>query len=90
MECPYLLSFEFYAEDISGRHHFQSVQGVPSAPGPGLGWVDFDLVVQPSCPATQTPLSYSHQPRQNFADSGTLKIQVNPVHELMGHHVYHV
>ena len=42
------------------------------------GWVDFDLGVPPFCPAPQTHLPNSHQPRQNWADSGTLKIQVNP------------
>ena len=39
-----------------------------------LGWVDFDLGVPPSCPAAQPLLPNSHQPRQNWADSGTLKI----------------
>ena len=43
-----------------------------------LGWVDFDLGVPPSCPAAQPLLPRSHQPRQNCADSGTLKIKVNP------------
>ena len=56
MECPDPSSFEFNTEDISGRHHFQCAQGVPSAPG--LGWVDFDLGVPPSCPATQTPVIF--------------------------------
>ena len=43
-----------------------------------LGWVDFDLGVPPSCPLAQPLLPNSNQPRQNWADSGTLKIQVNP------------
>ena len=43
-----------------------------------LGLVDFDLGVPPSYPAAQPFLPNSHQPRQNGADSGTLKIQVNP------------
>ena len=51
-----------------------SVQGVPSARGPGLDLVYFDLGVPPSCPL----LPNSHQPKQNWADSGTLKIQVDP------------
>ena len=42
-----------------------------------LGWVDFDLGVPPCCPAAQPLLPNSHQPRQNWADGGTLKIQVN-------------
>ena len=37
-----------------------------------MGWVDFDYG------AAQLLLPNSHQPRQNWADSGTLKIQVNP------------
>ena len=44
----------------------------------GLGWVDFDLGVPPSCPAAQPLLPNSHQPNQNRADGGTLKIQVDP------------
>ena len=43
-----------------------------------LGWVDLDFSVPPSCIAAQPLLPNSHQPRQNRADSGTLKIQVNP------------
>ena len=43
-----------------------------------LGWVDFDLGVSPSSPAAQTLLQNSHQPMQNWADSGTLKVEVNP------------
>ena len=39
-----------------------------------LGWVEFDFGVPP---AAQPLLPESHQPRQNQADSGTLKIQVN-------------
>ena len=62
-------------QEISDR----KIQGGPSARGPGLGLVDFDLGVPPSCPAAQLAaqplLPYSHQTRQN---SGTLKIQVNP------------
>ena len=42
-----------------------------------LGWVDFYFRVPPSCPTVQPLLPNSHQPRQNQADSGTLKIQVN-------------
>ena len=54
-----------------------------------LGWVDFDLGVPPSCPSAQPLLPNSHQPKQNWADSGTLKIQVNPnpVHEQMNYPV---
>ena len=43
-----------------------------------LGWVDFDLAVPPSGPAAQPLLPNSNQPRQKWADSGTLKIKVNP------------
>ena len=42
-----------------------------------LGWVDFDSGVPPSCPAAEPLLPNSHQPRQNWADGGTLKIEVN-------------
>ena len=42
-----------------------------------LGWVYFDLGVPPSCPAAEPLLPNSHQPRQNWADGGTLKIEVN-------------
>ena len=43
-----------------------------------LGLVEFDLGVPPSCPSAQPLLPNSHQPKQNWADSVTLKIQVNP------------
>ena len=43
-----------------------------------LGLVDFDLSVPPSCPTAQPLLPNSHQPRQNWADSGTLKTKVKP------------
>ena len=46
-----------------------------------LGWVDFDLGnwdFPPSCPAAQPLLPNFHQPKQNRADSGTVKLQVNP------------
>ena len=54
-----------------------------------LGRVNFYLGVPPSCPATQPLLPNYHHPRKNWADSGTLKIQVNPthVHKQMGHPV---
>ena len=42
-----------------------------------LGWVDFELSVPPSCPSAQPLLPNSHQAIQNWADSGTLKIQVS-------------
>ena len=43
----------------------------------GLGWVDFDFCVPPSCPAAQPPLPNYHQLKQSRADSGILEIQVN-------------
>ena len=43
-----------------------------------LGWVDFDLGVSPSSPAAQTLLQNSHQPMQNWEDSGTLKKSSQP------------
>ena len=43
-----------------------------------LGWVDIDLGVPPSCPASQPLLPNSQEPKQTLADSGSLKIQVNP------------
>ena len=43
---------------------------------PNLGLVDFDFCVPPSCPLAQPLLP--HQLRWNWADSGTLKIQVYP------------
>ena len=43
-----------------------------------LGWVDFELGVPPSCPSAKPGLQNYQQPRQNWADSGTLKIHVNP------------
>ena len=46
--------------------------------GRALGWVDFDLDVPPPCPGAQPFLPNSHQPMQNWADSGTLKVQPNP------------
>ena len=51
-----------------------------------LGWVDFDSRAPPSCPAVQPLLPNSQQPGQNWADSGTLQIQVSQtqVNELMG------
>ena len=54
-----------------------------------LGWVDFDLDVPPSFPAAQPFLPNFYQPMQNWADSGTLKIRVNPtqVDDEMNHPV---
>ena len=52
-----------------------------------LGWVDFELGVPPSCPSAQPLLPNSHKPRPNWADSGALTIQVNPVHKQIGHPV---
>ena len=52
-----------------------------------LGWVDFDSGVSPSCPAAQPTLQNFHQSRQNKADSGAIKIQVNPTHEQTVHPV---
>ena len=52
-----------------------------------LGWVDFDWGVPRFHHLSAHPLlQNSHQPRHNQADSGTLKIQVNPnqVYEYMG------
>ena len=51
----------------------KSIQGVPS-----LGWVDFDLDGPPSWPAAQPLLPNFHQPKQNWADGGTTKIEVIP------------
>ena len=54
-----------------------------------LGWVHFDLDVPPSRPG---PVAYQVRPNsyQNWADAGTLIIEVNPttVHEQMGHPVF--
>ena len=55
-----------------------------SGRGPGPGWVDFDLGVTPSCPSTEPLLPNSRQPRQNWAEGGTLKIQVNPTQSTSG------
>ena len=41
-----------------------------------LGWVDFDFSVQPYCTLFQPLLP--NLPKQNWADNGTLKIQVIP------------
>ena len=43
-----------------------------------LGWVDFDLGVPLTCPATQPLLPNSHHPKPNRADSGRPKIKFNP------------
>ena len=48
-----------------------------------LGWFDFDLDFPPPCPAAQQLLPNSHKLRQNWAENGTLKIQVKQ----MGHPV---
>ena len=42
-----------------------------------LGWDDLNLNVPQCCLAAQPLLPNSHQPQQNWADSGTHKIQVN-------------
>ena len=42
-----------------------------------LGWVDYDLSVPPSCQPAQPLLPNSHQPVQNWAERGTLKLQFN-------------
>ena len=54
-----------------------------------LGWVDFDLGLPRSCLTAQLFLLKSHQPKQNWADCGATKIQVNPtqVSEQMNHRV---
>ena len=54
-----------------------------------LGWVGFDLDVLPSYPAVRPNLQNSQLPRQNRADSGTSRIQVNPtkVHDHQIHPV---
>ena len=54
-----------------------------------LGYVDFDWGVPPSCSPSQLLLSNYHQHKQNWAESGTHKIQVNPtqVNKQMGLHV---
>ena len=44
-----------------------------------LGLVDFDLSVPPFCPAANTLLPNSHQPRQSWADSGTIQFEVNQI-----------
>ena len=70
------LNLRFSRHQVFGRHKVRYViQVVPSARG--LGWIDFDLRVQPCCPAAQPLLPNYHQPRQNWAESGILKIQVN-------------
>ena len=54
-------------------------------------WVGLTLICEfhPTCLAGQPLLPNSHQPRQNLADSGTPKIQVNPTQgdKQMGHPV---
>ena len=64
----------------------QIVQGDTSPGEPGLTLI-WD--VPPSCPAAQPLLPNSHQPKQNWADNGTVKIQVNPtqVRQEMDHPV---
>ena len=41
-----------------------------------LGCVNFDLEVVPSWPAAQPLIPKSHQPRQKWADFGTVKVSV--------------
>ena len=54
-------------------------------------WIGLTLTwdVPPFCPAAQPLLPNSHQPKQNRADSGAVKIQVTPtqVRQEMDHHV---
>ena len=57
-------------------------QGLPFHSFICPGWVGFDLGVPPSCPAAQPLLPNCNQPRQNWADSGTPKIPVNPTQVL--------
>ena len=47
------------------------------------------LMFHSSGPAALPIQHISHQPKQNGADSGTIKIKVNPtqVRDLLGHHV---
>ena len=63
--------------NLSGNKRTCILQGDPSPGEPGLGGL---LIwgVPPSCPAAQPVLPISHQPRQNQAEGGTAKIQVNP------------
>ena len=46
--------------------------------GADLVWVDLDFCLPPSWPPAQPLLPNFHQLRQNWADSVTLKIKVNP------------
>ena len=57
-----------------------------------LGWVDFDMSFPPFCSAAKPLLPNSHQPRQNWADSGTITIEVNQnhVYDKMGCLVFHL
>ena len=43
-----------------------------------LGWVDLDFPVPPCCLAAQPILPNLHQPKQNWAGSGTPTIQASP------------
>ena len=52
------------------------VQGGPS--GRIVGWLTLICNVPPFGPAAQPLLPISHQPKQNQAEGGTNKIEVNP------------
>ena len=63
------------------------VQGGPS--GRIVGWLTLICNVPPFGPAAQPLLPISHQPKQNQAEGGTNKIEVNPTQlsEQMDHPV---
>ena len=62
---------------VLGWTFITTLQGVPSGLSHGLGQF-FDLGVPPFCPTAQPIRPNSHLPKQNWADSGTCKIKVNP------------
>ena len=54
-----------------------------------LGWVDFDLGAPPSWPAAQRLGPNFHLLRQNWADSGTTNIKVNPTQSQVSERMNH-
>ena len=82
----FAVDFLCYGSVVEEVKTAKPTTGCPICFWTGLGWI---LYVPPSCPVSQPVLPNSLQPQQNQADSGTLKIQVNPtqVHEPMGHPV---
>ena len=71
-------------EVVAGRGHIPT--GCPKC----AVTCDFEFCVPPSCPAAQLLLPNSHQPKQSWAENGTLEIQAKSKTVLASHQDAHL